>query len=164
VVDIGPGCPTGVIAGTDAKFPTHYRDALFICDWTFATMYSVHLKPSGSSYVAEKREFISNTKGSLALTDVVIGPDGNMYFCVGGRGGQSYLYRVSYKGDMPTTLSMLDTTSDHAKARATRHKLEAFHGQPNPDAVATAWPYLNSDDYHLRYAARIAIEWQDPSS
>ena len=164
VVDIGPGCPTGVIAGTDAKFPTHYRDALFICDWTFATMYSVHLKPSGSSYVAEKREFISNTKGSLALTDVVIGPDGNMYFCVGGRGGQSYLYRVSYKGDMSTTLSMLDTTSDHAKARATRHKLEAFHGQPNPDAVATAWPYLNSDDYHLRYAARIAIEWQDPSS
>ena len=164
VIDIGPGCPTGVIAGTDAKFPTHYRDALFICDWTFATMFSIHLKPQGSSYVAEKREFISNTKGSLALTDVVIGPDGNMYFCVGGRGGQSYLYRVSYEGDAPTTLSKLDTTSEHAKARATRHKLEAFHGQPNPDAIATAWPYLNSCDYHLRYAARIAIEWQDPTT
>ena len=87
VVDIGPGCPTGVIAGTNTKFPTHYRDALFICDWTFATMFSIHLKPNGSSYVGEKREFISNTKGSLALTDVDIGPDGNMYFCVGGRGG-----------------------------------------------------------------------------
>jgi putative heme-binding domain-containing protein len=166
VVDIGPGCPTGVIAGTDAKFPTHYRDALFICDWTFATMYSVHLKPSGSSYVGEKREFISNTKGSLALTDVVIGPDGNMYFCVGGRGGQSALYRVSYKGKADTSLSKLDTTSSHAKARKARHMLEAWHGHPDPniEGVDTAWPYLNSDDYHLRYAARIAIEWHDPKT
>jgi putative heme-binding domain-containing protein len=164
VVDIGPGCPTGVIAGTSAKFPSHYRDALFICDWTFATMYSVHLKPNGSSYIGEKREFISNTKGSLALTDVDVSPDGNMYFCVGGRGGQAYLYRVSYKGSASTALSKLDTTSAHAKARATRHMLEAFHGQPDPKAVDAAWPYLGSDDYHLRYAARIAIEWQDAST
>jgi len=164
VVDIGPGCPTGVIAGTNTKFPTHYRDALFICDWTFATMFSIHLKPNGSSYVGEKREFISNTKGSLALTDVDIGPDGNMYFCVGGRGGQSSLYRVSYKGSASTELSKLDTTSEHAKARNTRHMLEGFHGHPDPKALATAWPYLNNEDYHLRYAARIAIEWQDPKT
>jgi len=164
VVDVGPGCPTGVIAGTNTTFPTHYRDALFICDWTFATMYSIHLKPHGSSYIGEKREFISNTKGSLALTDLEIGPDGNMYFCVGGRGGQSALYRVSYKGKADTSLSELDTTSAHAKARKTRHMLEAFHGHPDPKALETAWPYLNDDDYHLRYAARIAIEWQDPKT
>ena len=42
--------------------------------------------------------------------------------------------------------------------------LEAFHGHPDPKAVETAWPYLNSSDYHLRYAARIAIEWQDPAT
>ena len=166
VVDVGPGCPTGVIAGTNTKFPTHYRDALFICDWTFATMFSIHLTPNGSSYVGEKREFISNTKGSLALTDVDVGPDGNMYFCVGGRGGQSSLYRVSYKGKADTSLSKLDTTSSHAKARKARHMLEAFHGHPDPniEGVDIAWPYLNSDDYHLRYAARIAIEWQDPKT
>ncbi|MFT5121894.1 MAG: putative heme-binding domain-containing protein [Kiritimatiellia bacterium] len=164
VVDIGPGCPTGVIAGDTAKFPTHYRDALFICDWTFATMYSIHLKPHGSSYIGEKREFVSNTKGSLPLTDVVIGPDGHMYFCVGGRGGQSYLYRVSYQGTASTALSKLDTTSAHAKARAERHALEAFHGHPDAKAVSVAWPYLSSEDYHLRYAARIALEWQDPTS
>jgi putative heme-binding domain-containing protein len=164
IVDIGPGCPTGVIAGTKAKFPTHYRDALYICDWTFATMYSIHLKPHGSSYIGEKREFVSNSNGSLALTDVDIGPDGNMYFCVGGRRGQSYLYRVSYKGPASTELSKLDTTSEHAKARKTRHMLEGFHGRPNPNALDAAWPYLSSPDYHLRYAARIAIEWQDPKT
>ncbi|MFT5109254.1 MAG: putative heme-binding domain-containing protein [Pseudoalteromonas tetraodonis] len=162
VVDIGPGCPTGVIPGTNAKFPTHYRDALFVCDWTFATMYSIHLKPKGSSYTAEKREFLSNTKGSLPLTDVQIGPDGNMYFTVGGRGGQSYLYRVYYKGDASTKLSELDITG--ADTRAARRKLEAFHGHADPKALDTSWPYLSSDDYHLRYAARIAIEWQDAAT
>jgi putative heme-binding domain-containing protein len=30
--------------------------------------------------------------------------------------------------------------------------------------LAAAWPYLDSDDYHLRYAARIAIEWQDTAT
>lgn len=162
VVDLGPGCPTGVIAGTNAKFPTHYRDALFVCDWTFATMYSIHLTPRGSSYTAESREFLFNTKGSLPLTDVQIGPDGNMYFTVGGRGGQSYLYRVYYKGDESTELSKLNTTG--SEARATRHKLEGFHGHADPATVATAWPYLGSDDRHLRYAARIAIEWQDTAT
>ena len=164
VVDVGPGSPTGVIAGINANFPTHYRDALFICDWTFATMYSIHLKPSGSTYIGEKREFVSNSDGSLALTDVVIGPDGNMYFCVGGRGGQSYLYRITYTGSESTELSQLDTTSKHAKARATRRKLESFHGSANKEALAVAWPHLGSEDYHIRYAARIAIEWQRPKS
>jgi len=58
----------------------------------------------------------------------------------------------------------LDTTSEHAKARKTRHLLESFHGGPNPKAIETAWPFLKSKDYHLRYAARIAIEWQDPKT
>jgi len=162
VVDLGPGCPTGVIAGTDAAFPTHYRDALFVCDWTFATMYSIHLKPKGASYTAEKREFLSNTKGPLALTDVQIGKDGHMYLTVGGRGGQSYLYRVYYKGKDSTALSKLDNTG--AEARATRHMIEAFHGHPDPKAIETVWPYLSSEDYFLRYAARIAVEWQDAAS
>jgi putative heme-binding domain-containing protein len=164
VVDIGPGCPVGVIAGTNAKFPTRYRDAIFLCDWTFATMYTMHLKPDGSSYKGKVDTFVTNTNGSLALTDVDIGPDGHMYFCVGGRKGQSYLYRVRYVGNESTELSPLDTSSKHYQARKTRHKLEAFHGKPNPKAIETVWPYLSSDDYHLRYAARIAIEWQDPKT
>ena len=48
--------------------------------------------------------------GPLSLTDVVIGPDGHMYFCAGGRNQQSYLYRVYYKGNESTELSKLDQT------------------------------------------------------
>ena len=164
VVDIGPGCPTGVISGTKAIFPTSYRDALYLCDWTFATLYSLHLKPQGSSYTAETRTFLTNTKGALSLTDIDIGPDGHMYFCVGGRKQQSYLYRVRYVGSNSTELSKLDTTSVHAQARKTRHMLESYHGKEDPDAVEISWPYLKSSDHHLRYAARIALEWQDPKS
>ena len=164
VVDIGPGCPTGVIAGINANFPTRYRDAIFLCDWTFATMYAMHLKPDGSSYKGKVDTFVTNTNGALALTDVDIGPDGNMYFCVGGRKGQSYLYRVRYVGKESTELSPLDSTSEHAQARKTRRMLESFHGAPNPKAIETAWPYLSNKDYHLRYAARLAIEWQDPKT
>ena len=87
-----------------------------------------------------------------------------MYFCVGGRGGQSYLYRVSYKGNASTELSELDTTSLHAQSRTTRRTLESFHGKRHPRAVEAAWPYLASEDYHIRYAARIALEWQDPKT
>jgi len=164
VVDVGPGSPTGVITGINAKFPTQYRDAIFLCDWTFATIYSLHLTPEGSSYSGETRTFLTNVNGSLPLTDIDVGPDGHMYFCVGGRKGQSYLYRIRYTGDDSTALSKLDTTSENAKARKARHLLESFHGGPNPKAIETAWPFLKSKDYHLRYAARIAIEWQDPKS
>ena len=50
------------------------------------------------------------------------------------------------------------------RQESTRRMLETFHGAANDKAIEKAWPYLGSDDYHLRYAARIAIEWQDPKS
>jgi putative heme-binding domain-containing protein len=47
--------------------------------------------------------------------------------------------------------------------RDSRHKLEAFHGRKDPAAVETVWPYLSHEDRALRFAARIALEWQDAS-
>jgi hypothetical protein len=102
MVDIGPGSPVGVEFGYGAKFPARYQKALFICDWTFGTMYAVHLTPSGATYKATKEEFLSRTP--LPLTDVVIDQaDGAMYFTIGGRGTQSELFRVTYVGTEPRT-------------------------------------------------------------
>ena len=61
IVDIGPGSPVGVTFGYGTKFPAKYQKALFICDWTFGTMYAIHIEPSGSSYKAVKEEFVSRT-------------------------------------------------------------------------------------------------------
>src|SRR5439155_4296730 len=121
-------------------------------------LFAVHLTPDGSAYKAQVEEFA--TGAPLALTDVVVSPrDCALYFIVGGRSTQSALYRITYAGKESTAPSRGDNTG--AAARALRRKLESFHKQ-DPAAVATAWPYLGHEDRYLRYAARVAIEHQDP--
>jgi putative heme-binding domain-containing protein len=156
--DIGPGSPTGVCFGYGARFPAKYQEAFYICDWSYGRLFAVHLTPDGSAYKAQVEEFA--TGAPLALTDVVVSPrDGALYFIVGGRSTQSALYRITYAGKESTAPSRGDDTG--AAARALRRKLESFHKQ-DPAAVATAWPYLGHEDRYIRYAARVAIEHQDP--
>lgn len=158
VVDIGPGSPTGTVTGVGARFPTKYQDALYALDWTFGTIWAIHLKPDGAGYVGEKEEFI--TGSPLPVTDAIIGDDGALYFTVGGRGTQSGLYRVTYVGHEPTAPATHIQDQESAHARATRRSLEAFHGKKDPQATRAAWPFLGNDDRYLRYAARLAIEAQ----
>lgn len=162
VVNIGPGSPTGVVFGYGAKFPAKYQNAYFICDWSYGKLYAVHLKPEGASYTGELEEFISGTP--LPLTDLIVNPhDGALYFAVGGRKTQSGLYRVTYQGDEPTTPAPAAKDAG-SEARALRHRLEAFHGHRDPAAVDAAWPHLGSPDRFIRWAARVAIEHQDPNT
>lgn len=166
LVDVGPGSPVGVEFGYGTKFPAKYQKALYICDWTFATMYAIHMEPSGSSYTATKEEFVSRTP--LPLTDVVVGRDGALYFTIGGRGAQSELFRITYVGKESTQSVDLKDTKD-ADVRALRHKIEGYHvtGKESPEAVSFLVPNLGHTDRHIRYAARIALEklpvaiWQD---
>ena len=157
VVDIGPGCPTGITFGTNATFPGKYQRALFASDWTFGTLYAIHLTPDGASFRGEKEEFISGKP--LPLTDVVINPrDGAMYFAVGGRRTQSALYRVTYVGGESTTPATPPPPTPEAKLRRT---LEALHADGvGPEAIDTAWPHLASADRFVRFAARVAVERQ----
>ena len=166
MVDIGPGSPVGVTFGYGAKFPAKYQKALFICDWTFGTMYAIHIQPDGSTYSATKEEFLSRTP--LPLTDVVINPaDGAMYFTVGGRGTQSELYRVTYVGDEPTTAT--DARNPPSEGRALLNQIERYQSQADDplEAVRFLVPLLGHDDRFVRYAARVALEhqpvavWQD---
>ena len=80
VVEIGPGSPTGVLFGTGAHFPARYQRALFVLDWTFGTIYAVHLEPDGASFKATKEDFAWSKP--WAVNDAVIGADGAMYVTV----------------------------------------------------------------------------------
>jgi putative heme-binding domain-containing protein len=162
VIDIGPGSPTGVVAGTGAKFPAKYQHALYVLDWTFGTMYAIHMTPTGASYVGEKEEFVSGSP--LPLTDAVVGADGALYFTVGGRGTQSALYRVYYAGDQDIAPAARKESKKTVQARKLRRSLEAFHGKEDASAIKAAWPHLSSKDRHIRFAARIAIESQPVAS
>jgi hypothetical protein len=98
----------------------------------------------------------------FGVTDVVINPtDGAMYVTIGGRGTQSGLYRVTYTGNESTDSAKPQADEAAAEARALRHKIEEFHGKQGPAAVDFVWQYLGSEDRYLRYAARVALEWQD---
>ena len=157
VVEIGPGSPVGLISGARANFPTKYKDAIFALDWTFGTMYAIHITPEGAGYRGEAEQFLYGSP--LPLVDAEIGKDGAMYFTAGGRRAESSLYRVRYTGtesqEAPT-----EVNPDFVAARKQRRTLESFHGVVSPDAVTTAWPILSSTDRFMRHAARIAIESQ----
>ncbi|QHV99686.1 c-type cytochrome [Spirosoma endbachense] len=154
LLNIGQGSPTNVLYGQNAKFPQKYRQSLFAFDWSFGIIYSIHLKPKGSTYEGEREEFISGSP--LPLTDGAIGPDGALYFLTGGRRLESDLYRVYYAGTESTTPPTPVLTAEHNL----RTSLEKYHGEPNAAAIAAAWPNLNHSDRFIRYAARIAVEHQ----
>lgn len=161
-VDIGPGCPTGVVFGTGAKFPAKYQDALYVLDWTFGTIYAIHLKPDGASYTATTEEFL--TGSPFPVTDAIVGHDGALYITVGGRGTQSALYRVTYTGPESTAPATGGLDADTRMARSKRLRLEQWHRPDAPPALKYIWPELSSNDRFIRYAARIALEHQPVAS
>ncbi len=158
VVNIGPGSPTGIAFGTNAKFPAKYQNALFISDWSYGVIYAVHMMPDGSSYTADFESFV--TAAPMPVTDLVVHPDGDMYFAVGGRKTASGLYRVRYTGSESTALETRQEPSDNVAARSLRHQLEAFHGTSNAAAIEPAIANLGHKDRAIRFAARIALEFQ----
>lgn len=158
VVNIGPGSPTGIVFGTGAKFPAKYQNSLFICDWSYGVIHAVSMNAAGSSYEGTSETFL--TAAPMAVTDLIIHPDGNMYFAVGGRKTASGLYRLKYVGSESTAPVPVSEPDSVLAARALRRKLEAFHGVEDPAAVDLAISNLRNPDRAIRFAARIALEHQ----
>ena len=156
-LDIGPSSPTGVLHGTDARFPTRYRKAMFICDWSYGQIYAIHLTPKGASYTAEPEVFCSGRP--FAVVDAIIAPDGAMYAVTGGRNIKSAVWRIRYTGTAQTAPPDITAPTSEAKLR---RQLETLH-RPNEGAIANAWPHLSHPDRFVRFAARIAIEHQPVS-
>lgn len=153
---VGPGSPTGVVSGLGAAFPAAYQHAVFACDWTYGTMYAVHLTPVGAGYSARLEEFVSGKP--LPLTDAVIGKDGAMYFAIGGRRTQSAVFRVTYVGKESTAPAAKPLETPEHKLRV---ELERLHEEgTRPEAIEKAWPHLGHPDRLVRYAARVAVERQ----
>lgn len=157
IVDIGQGSPTGVIAGMTGGFKGKYGTGLFICDWSFGTMYHVDLDPKGSSYEGSFTEFLSGVP--LPLTDVCFGSDGAMYFTTGGRRLQSGLYRVTATENAELVAS---TSEEAPPLLKTRKEVEKLHDPGVATQVQLVRDALHSDDRTMRYAAQVAVEVQGP--
>ncbi|MFK7740822.1 MAG: c-type cytochrome [Planctomycetota bacterium] len=161
VADMGPGSPTGISFGYASSFPAAYREKLFVCDWTFGTIYTLDVEEQGSSYTGRAQEFLHGTPLNIAA--MRFGPDGHMYFVIGGRNTESKLYRIRYTGAPDADAVAKAPNAGNQSLRDLRHELEAFHGSNagGQAAIDKAWPQLAHNDRRIRYAARLAIECQD---
>ncbi len=100
LVEIGRGSPTGMETYRHRNFPAHYRGGVFSCCWTLGRVYHFPLQRSGSTYTSQ-REIFLETKGDVgfAPVDLAVGPEGEMYVAIGGRGTRGSVFRVRYVGD-----------------------------------------------------------------
>lgn len=168
-VNIGIGSPTGVAFGTGAKFPAKYQKALYVLDWTYGRVIAVHLTFDGAGYTGTFENFVApkaltektGKKTPNNVTDVVVGPDGALYFSTGGRNTQGNLYRVTYTGQGDTSAAGIAHAPGEVNAvQKSVQEVRQFHREPNPKAIETVWRHLSSSSRDLRYAARIAVERQ----
>jgi putative heme-binding domain-containing protein len=158
-VDIGRGSPTGIVFGYGAKFPARYQRALFLCDWTYGRIMAAQLQEDGATYSGSFEEFLFGPGNPVS--DIVIHPDGAMYFVTGGRRNPTSLFRVTYQGDESTAaVDHAPKKTPAAELRSLRRKLEAMHGKTSGDSVELAWENLSHSDRRIRFAARTILEHQ----
>lgn len=158
VINVGRGSPTGVAFGYGAKFPARYQEALFLADWTYGKLYAVHLKEAGATYSARQEVFLEGN--GTKPTDIVVAPDGALYFAGGSRNSNSALYRVTYTGTESTAPSPLVEDPKAKSLRTLRHKLEDSYHATDDASLSLALDCLSHDDRFIRFAARTLLEFR----
>ena len=153
VIEIGPGSPTGVVFGDKTHFPDKYQQAFYVCDWSYGRIYAVHLKSNGAGYKASWEFFASGTP--LAVTDIVVGHDGALYFSTGGRGNPSKIYRIFHaqQNEIGNKIDLSNATKD-------LQKLSSLNTSGTPVSYESLAASLKSEDRTIRYAARMVLEHQ----
>ena len=80
------------------RFPAEFYDNLLEGDWSRGRLLYTSLTPNGATYRArdDQAEFLHGIP--LNITDLEVGPDGNLYFSTGGRSSQGGFWRIRYTG------------------------------------------------------------------
>jgi putative heme-binding domain-containing protein len=99
MIETGRGSPVGVEFYDHEAFPPPYRGAYFLADWAIGVIYAVILERDGASFRGTPIKFCVGAP--MAVTDLAVGPDGALYFTMGGRGTEGAVYRIVYKDKLP---------------------------------------------------------------
>jgi len=110
LVEVGRGSPTGVTAYRHRQFPAHYRDSIMSCCWTLGHVYHFPLRSTGAGYESKREIFLSTTGDTgFAPVDLAVGPEGDLFVAIGGRGTRGSVFRVRYT-DADATNAATKTT------------------------------------------------------
>ena len=99
VCETGQGHPTGAALYQHLTYPNKFQNAIFLADWSQGKIMYLKAKPSGAGYVGQAKTFLSGK--SLKVSDLAVGPDGDLYFSNGGSGDSGGVYKVSWNGQVP---------------------------------------------------------------
>jgi putative heme-binding domain-containing protein len=92
--ETGRGSPVGLEFYDHRVFPARYQGAYFLGDWALGVIYAAHLERAGATYKAQVERFCVGAP--MNVTDLGVGPDGALYFVLGGRNTQGGVYRIVY--------------------------------------------------------------------
>ena len=100
------GSPVGVEFYQSYAYPGSFFDNLFEADWSRGRLLYTALTPQGATYTGREdlAEFVHGEP--MPITDLEVGPDGNIYLTTGGGAGQGGLYKVSWTGAKPAPPDM----------------------------------------------------------
>ena len=100
------GSPVGVEFYQSYAYPEKFFDNLFEADWSRGRLLYTALTQNGATYTGREdlAEFVHGEP--MPITDLEVGPDGNIYLTTGGAAGQGGLYKVSWTGAKPAQPDM----------------------------------------------------------
>ena len=93
--ETGRGSPVGLECYDHTAFPAKYRGCVFMADWSLGIIYAVFPQKHGASFTAKVERFCVGAP--MNVTDLGVGPDGALYFSLGGRGTEGGVYRIVYQ-------------------------------------------------------------------
>lgn len=133
VCELGRGSPSGLVVYRHQAFPARYQDGVFTACWTLGRVYFVGLQAEGASYEGQPEVFLE-TEGDLgfAPVDLAVGPEGELYVAVGGRGTEGGIFCVK------PLKNAGQTTDDHSYERS-----ETIDKVLNADQPLSSWSRAN---------------------
>jgi putative heme-binding domain-containing protein len=103
LAEAGRGSPTGVKVYRHTAFPERYHDGLFALCWTYGRVYFFPLARRDSTYRTETEVFMEPAGDTgFAPVGLAVGPEGDLFVAIGGRGTVGSVYRVRYIGKKPS--------------------------------------------------------------